>query len=317
MGICDTTHIMNTTQNVTNQDKSAAALLGQALRLQRKKRKWTLVQLAEKIGRPREWLNRVELGYSDYGEHRPPSEPDLRSLMGCLWSVEDNNDEMQLLSWRNEAEERFRILARRQSGGGKKAAGKVIRSEVIVGEGQVAQAVTNLIEEQHSDAIIRNTGIKTPGIYVHNSLLWKRYGDALGSFLSKNPQAMLKRVEFVATRHQLEISKQSDIGLAGDRATEDVYNTKVKFVRYNPLQMHVLIGQREAILALPMASGHVGSNMALLIRDKTFVDALRVWYDEVLWDTSYQSRGVSFGEIDKSFEEIAQMYEFEEKHAEK
>jgi hypothetical protein len=93
---------------------------------------------------------------------------------------------------------------------------------------------------------------------------------------------------------------------------ENVHNAKIKFHQSNPLQLHVVIGQREAILALPQSSGQAGSNIALLIRDKIFVEALRIWYDEVLWDFPDEFKIVNFKDFDKSFEDIKKMYKFGE-----
>lgn len=118
---------------------------------------------------------------------------------------------------------------------------------------------------------------------------------------------MFKRVESVSSISQLEKAKEADSKLKGNRSLEDTHNAKIKFYKHNPLQMHVLIGQREAILALPQVSGQSGSNIALLIRDKVFVEALRVWYDEVLWDAPGDSFHVDFQHFEESFEKIAGM----------
>lgn len=87
-----------------------------------------------------------------------------------------------------------------------------------------------------------------------------------------------------------------------------MHNAKVKFYKHNPLQMHVVIGQREAILALLQTSGQAGSNAAILIPDKIFVEALRVWYDETLWDAPGEYCTVDFQRFDDSFEAVRQMY---------
>lgn len=302
---------MNTSHYDTNERESAATKLGSAIRQARKKKSWTLIQLAEQIGRPREWLNRLELGYSEYGEHKPPSPADLNTLLECLGdSVKTPREEVLNLGLK--AEQDFNSLRRNSRRSNRNPAGKLTQAEVIIGDTNISQAIVDLINEQHSDAVIRNTGIKGHGSYMKVTDVWKQYREALGEFLTKNPNSLFKRVEFAATSDHLKLAKEADARLAGSRVLNQVHNAKIKFHKHNPLLLHVLIGQREAILALPQSSGQAGSNMAILVRDKLFVEALRVWYDEVLWDGTGPSRMVKFGEFDESFDEIKDMYDFKE-----
>jgi hypothetical protein len=104
------------------------------------------------------------------------------------------------------------------------------------------------------------------------------------------------------------MSKETDRHLAYEKPLTEVHNARVKFRKGNPLSLHVLIGQREAILALPRSSGQPGSNMALLVRDRLFVEALRLWYDEVLWEGPEPSVMVDYTRFDESFEEVKKMY---------
>ncbi|MEO7617423.1 MAG: transcriptional regulator [Candidatus Saccharibacteria bacterium] len=300
---------MNTSQSITNDTQSPSLKLGQAIRSSRKACGWTIAQMAEQIGRPREWLNRIELGHSEYGEHKPANQSDLTSIASVLGEALDIDTE-EFLSLGKAAEASFDSLRRNKRGGTYSPAGKFTQAEVIIGEEQIGKAIVDLIKEQHSDAIIRNTGVKGPGSYNAVSSSWKQYREALGDFLAKNPNALFKRVEFAANPKHLQHGKEADERLAGGRDMSNVHNAKIKFQKQNPLQLHVLIGQREAIIALPQTGGQAGSNMALLVRDKLFVEALRVWYDEILWEGSGDSRTVSFSDFDGSFDQIRNMYGF-------
>jgi transcriptional regulator with XRE-family HTH domain len=302
-----TTYYMYQSQ-ISTKDTSPASELGDALRQARQKQGLTIAQLAELIGRPREWLNRVELGYSMYGEHRPPTAPDLVNMVQVL-SESLTIDASKLEHWRQLAEADF-DAAKQSSSPRRKRAGKVIQAEVIIGEDQICQAIISLINEQHSEAVIRNTGIKGVRSYVRLSEAWKPYREALGEFLNKNPNGLMKRVEYAPSVEQLELAKQADARLAGTRDLKDTHNAKIKFQLNNPMLLHMLIGQREAILALPQPGGQSGSSMALMVRDKAFVEALRVWYDEVLWEGAGPAKVVDFARFDESFEEIKQMYGF-------
>ena len=299
---------MNTDHNSSHSD-APAIILGQYIRNARKKRGLTIADLADRMGRPREWLNRIELGHSEYGGNKPATQSDLSTLIALLGDhMEVGQEEICRLG--KAAEEKFDSFRMSTKAKGRNSAGKLTQAEVIIGEEQIGKAIVELIREQHSDAVIRNTGIKGAGSYNAVSDTWKQYRDSLGEFLAKNPNALFKRVEFADTSKHLQLGREADERLAGGRDMADVHNAKIKFHKHNPLQMHVLIGQREAIIALPQSSGQAGSNMALLVRDKLFVEALRVWYDEVLWDSPGESKMVRFSDFDGSFEEIRKMYGF-------
>ena len=289
---------------------SPAVTLGSKIRLARKATGLTIAQLAEEIGRPREWLNRLELGYSEYGEHRPPSQSEIRVLHRFVHPGSDTEID-DLLELGRLAEAEFHSLRTSEQRPARKTSGRLTQTEVILGEEGIIEAVVNLIHSQEPNSVIRNTGIRVPSNSLPSSETWARYGKSLGQFLSDNPMALLKRIEFAPTKETLALSKVSDVRIKGPRDIGDVHNAKVKFSSTNPFQMHVLIGQREAIMALPHIVGHSGSNIAILIRDKQFIEALRIWYDEVLWDGGNVNRLVRFSEFDQSFREIADMYGIE------
>jgi transcriptional regulator with XRE-family HTH domain len=300
---------MNIPNNISDDNANAAKKLGDAIRSARLNRGWTIAELAEKLGRTREWLNRVELGYCEYGEYKPISVADVNSLIDLL----ENNfkeEPSTLIKLAEQADEDYRMYKRQQNRSHRSNFGKLTQTEVVIGEKQIVQAILDLIQEQHADAIIRNTGIKPPGHYLTLSDDWIPYRAALGQFLEKNPNGMFKRVEFSSNPDQLEHAKAADKKLNGIRELNHVHNAKIKFFSHNPLQLHVVIGQREAILALPQTTGQAGSNVALLVRDKIFVEALRIWYDEVLWDAPGEYKTIDFSKFDHSFDEVKKMYDF-------
>lgn len=296
------------TDHVQSQT-SAAVELGSHIRRARTTKGLTIASLAEQIGRSREWLNRAELGYSEYGEYPPISIADLKVLINRLQQA-FTVPESDLIELAEEAQQDFKKHRSITQTKNAKSYGKLSQTEIIIGEDQIVSAIVDLINEQHSDAIIRNTGIKSLGNYNQLPPAWVKYRTALGEFLSNNPNAVFKRVEYAATPEQLEHAKQADMCLGSNKPTKEVHNAKVKFFLENPLQLHALIGQREAIIALPQTSGQAGSNIAILVRDKIFVEALRVWYDEVLWNAPMDASTVDFCNFDDSFEAIKAMYKF-------
>lgn len=294
-----------------NTSHSASARLGQALRRARQSQGLTIAAAAEQLGRPREWLNRAELGYSNDGIYRPPSASDLEVLADLFGSGLDLTKD-ELLELGREAEAEFYAL-RGGRPGRSKHLGRVGQVELVIGGEQVNMAISELIAAQHSDAIIRNTGIRNIDSYKKVTAGRVGYAKTLGKFLAENPNALLKRVVNVTSKDHLEISKQADKRLTAGRRTADVHNAKIKYRRNNPLHLHALIGQREAVLTFPQSSANSESNFAMIIRDKQFVEALRTWYDEILWEGSEPSRMVNFEKFDESYENIADMYGFNDK----
>lgn len=300
---------MYTSQNDTSRHNSAAKELGDSIREARKRQGLTIAELADRIGRPREWLNRLELGYSEYGIHAPASASDLQNLISVLHQ-HLHIAPAELLAIGLRAEEDFNLQRHNARSRSRNPIGKLTHIEIIMGEPQVAQAIQDLIAQQHSDAIIRNTGVKNIDSYSRSTIQREQYGEALGRFLSDNPNALFKRVEYVPSAKHLEIARQSDSRLCGTKDLADVHNAKVKFRKANPFHLHVLIGQREAILTFPQSTAQSGSSIALLIRDKLFIEALRTWYDEVLWEGKDPSEMVDFSHFDASFSKISHMYGF-------
>lgn len=273
------------------------------IREARQAKGWTIAQLAERIGRPREWLNRVELGYGEFGEVRPPNGAPLRQLADCL-----GIDQASVVALGTQAEQDYKALFL-TSRSAKTRAGKVIQDEVIVGEAEIYAAAENLINEQHSDALIRTTGIWS---HANTSLAavpeWKKYRQRLGKFISDNRQSGIKRAEYLGTKRNFDIAMAADKLLAQKQTIPS--NVKIKFFKYNPVILDVLIGQREAIIAFPQRTGYQGLTVGLLVRDKLFVESLRTWFDEVVWESGFENRNLNFNNLLASLEDIRNLYDY-------
>jgi transcriptional regulator with XRE-family HTH domain len=301
-------YIMFSSQSLSDHSVHPSKQLGALIRIARRARNCTIADLAEQLGRSREWLNRVELGYSEDGTNRPPTASDLQNIIdriGDGLSVKP----AYLMELGAEVERLYdaeRITYRKTP-----RLGKVARVELVMGADQVAAAITGLLLQQQSDATIRNTGIRTSDGFIHTPPARKRYGEEIGKFLSKNPNALFKRVEFAGSARHLSAMREADMRLAHNKPITEVHNAKLKYRKQNPFQLHVLIGQREAIITFPQSSAHASSSLALYIDDRNFVEALRGWYDEVLWDGPGESTMISFERFEESFDAVKKMYGYE------
>ena len=288
-------------------DPSAAVTLGKYIRSARKLKGWTISEFAEKLGRAREWLNRIELGYSEFGEYKPADRTEaeiLADLLGDKLSIGKG----KFIALADVVMADYIEVGLKKEKVKRNKFGKLTQTEIIIGEKKIVDAIVDLIEGQATDAIIRNTSIKNLGNYERVTDNWQKYRDSMGQFLKDNPDALFKRVEYAATEQQLSYAKSDDKKISSERPIEELHNVKIKFQSKNPLNLHTIIGKNEAIIALPQTSGQSGSNIALLIKDKVFVEALRIWYDEVMWDMPGDSTLVDFEKYEDSFDKIKKMY---------
>jgi transcriptional regulator with XRE-family HTH domain len=261
----------------------------------------TQKELSKECGRPREWVSHLERADE---LQAPPTGGDVVKLVRGLDLSEADADELgRLVEAAADARSTTVRPRRRQLGRG-------VRVEVVEGEWEVEDAIITILEEEPEDATIRNTGLKGWSTYLRASASWQRYRELLGEHLCRNERAVFKRVEYLVRPEQLQLAKDADSRLAGDRPLPEVVNAKVKFLSHNPMTLHAMVGEDAAVLALPEASGRAGSSLALVIRDRQLVEALRVWFDEVLWENAPRSVSVSFDRFDESFDEVGKMYGF-------
>jgi hypothetical protein len=178
-------------------------------------------------------------------------------------------------------------------------------------------AIVGVIDSQVARALLRNCGVKTERTYKLINATWTPYREALGAFLERHPNAHMRRAEHVTSSGQLELAKQADARLAGSRPLEEVHNAHLRFHKTNPLALHVLIGEREVVLALPELSDQAGSSTAFVFRDPDVVDRFTEWFDVLIWDPhghgSYRDVGVidGFKHFDREFDGAAEMYGFD------
>jgi transcriptional regulator with XRE-family HTH domain len=300
---------MNENTAIHTDQQNSARAVGAFIRNTRKHHGWTISQFAAKLSRQREWLNRIELGYSEFGEYKPATRAELEAMLDLFEGLTKEKHEW-VLAMGDLAMADYYELKLQTDKVKRTSFGKLTQTEIVIGEKQIVAAIADLIRQQDADGIIRNTGVKNLGSYKQVNDNWQEYRTALGAYLSQNPNAMFKRIEYTTTLEQLGHAQEADRKLAGDRPLKKVHNAKIKFSSQNPLSLHAVIGQNEAILALPQTTGQAGSNIALLIRDKVFVEALRIWYDEVMWDMPGASVQVDYEHFDESFESIKDMYKF-------
>jgi transcriptional regulator with XRE-family HTH domain len=304
---------VNTEQNIdgaSDGDNSAvppgitsAEQLGGLLRHARRERgkgKWSLAWVAGRIGRSRVWLNRVELGYAKDGSVPLPTDADLAGLARLL-----ELDLTALLRLRNEARAELeqaglrRVRPERRTPAGRRA-----QTEVFRGDENVYRAARELLERQSSEARLKVTHVVTRHPDPEGLRPYQReYVGALADFLSDNREtATLDRVVHAQSAESLAMAKGKTAALAAGRPADEIRNIDTRFCFANPVLLDVLIGEREALIAIPDHRGHPTLTAGILISDASFVEALKTWFHDIVW----KSPGVpvDYTKIDETFAAI-------------
>ncbi|HSH61597.1 MAG TPA: hypothetical protein VK988_18505 [Acidimicrobiales bacterium] len=96
--------------------------------------------------------------------------------------------------------------------------------------------------------------------------------------------------------------------LADGRDAQDVRNIETRFCSGNPVLLDVLIGEREAMISVPDHRGHPTLSASVLISDPSFVEALKTWFQQIVWkapavDIEYPSYEDTFSQLDSEIRE--------------
>jgi transcriptional regulator with XRE-family HTH domain len=265
-------------------DITAAEQLGRLLRSARRecgKGKWTLAWVAGKVGRSRVWLNRLELGYAKDGSIPLPTDGDLAGLAQLL-----QLDLAQLLQLRDDARAELEQAGlRRARPQSRIPVGRRAQAEVFRGDENVYRAAGELLARQSSEARLKVTHVVTrhpdpDGLRPYQ----RKYVSALADFLSTNRQTVtLDRVVHAQSAESLAMAKGKTAALAAGRSPTEIRNIDTRFCFANPVLLDVLIGEREALIAIPDHRGHPTLTAAILISDVSFVEALKTWFHDIVW----------------------------------
>jgi transcriptional regulator with XRE-family HTH domain len=139
------------------------------------------------------------------------------------------------------------------------------------------------------------------------------YLDTLGDTLAGSPDAMLYRV-CACDRSSLDTARATVDRLAGARGPATAGNVRTRIAFANPLVLDVLIGDHEALLALPDRRGRPHLRAGIVVDDPDFVAALRDWFDETVWDPKCWYADIRGDAVDDAFAAIGEVLSAAEQH---
>jgi DNA-binding XRE family transcriptional regulator len=139
------------------------------------------------------------------------------------------------------------------------------------------------------------------------------YLDTLGDTLAASPDAMLYRV-CACDRTSLDTARATVDRVAGGRSPAKAGNVRTRIAFANPLVLDVLIGDHEALLALPDRRGRPHLRAGIVVDDPDFVAALRNWFDETVWDPKCWYADIRGDAVDDAFAAIGEVLSAAEQH---
>lgn len=255
------------------------------------------VELARRAGITPSYLSRIEAAAWNHGGPWP-SDQVLRSLARTL-----SLSSTELVAMRNRA--------RRGAAGpgpdpgkgwlrGRNAVRYVVRDQ---GSQEVYKAAADLIERNPPGGSLRATTVVPSAHPPADTEGQDLYADALRRKLDDDPDTTYFRMAS-ATAGSFGMLRHLTEQLAGEDAGAPLGNVRSRFSFVNPLCADVLIGENEALIAIPARRNRPDLRACVVIDDPDFVRALREWYDEFVWEPSGDWVEIDAAHPDECLDEI-------------
>lgn len=242
--------------------------LGATVRATRLAAGLSQAQLAKRTGISASYLSRIETAAWERGGPWP-ADAVLCSLARAL-----GLSSTELIGWRNRARA---TVARgpRQPVGLARANGRPPYA-VSVGPEHVDAAARRVVAGNPPRGTFRSVQVPAPAASDRDREGGSTYVDALAERVAVAPETLLYRVTAPARRHLDPVPSPTPVPSGR--------NVRARVAYTNPVVLDVLIGEHQALIALPDRRGHPHLAACLVVDDPDFVAAMREWYDEWVWE---------------------------------
>jgi transcriptional regulator with XRE-family HTH domain len=241
--------------------------LGATVRAARRALHLTQAQLAGRAGISPSYLSRIESAAWERGGPWPAD-----GVLGALARALGVSS-TELVGLRNRAQSTLQ-RGPAQSGAFARANGRPPYS-VCMGIDEVDAAARRVVERNPRHGTFRSVQM-SPRHPPTSAEPASTYVDALAARLADCGETLLYQVAIPSRRHLDSAPLPAD-GWAGA-------NVRARVASTNPLVLDVLISEHEALIALPDRRGHPNLAACVVVDDPDFVDAMREWFDEWVWE---------------------------------
>jgi transcriptional regulator with XRE-family HTH domain len=143
--------------------------------------------------------------------------------------------------------------------------------------------------------------------------LWRGEGgldgeraDALARKLAQDTSSILYWMCVVGAGN-LERLRSIIERLAGGRDPSTVHNLRTRCCFSTPATLEVIIAEQEALIAVPDRRGHPHLRACLVIDDPDFVEALKDWYDDFVWEPRGPHVDVPCDRLDEAVQAVGRL----------
>lgn len=256
------------------------------------------VELARRAGITPSYLSRIEGAAWNHGGPWP-SDQVLRSLARTL-----SLRSADLIDMRNRARRPASGLPRKEPARRWLRGGNAMRYVVSDDDGQeVYRVAADLIARNPQGGSLRDTTVIPAARPPGNAEGQELYAAALRRKLADDPGATYLRVAS-ATADGFDMLRHLTLQLPGNAGPEVAGQVRSRFARGNPLCANVLIGENEALIAIPARRDRPELLSCVVIDDPDFVRAMREWYDEFVWEPPGGWVEIDADRPDESLDEI-------------
>ena len=175
------------------------------------------------------------------------------------------------------------------------------RYAVSVGDGDVHRAARRLLERNPPRGSLRLSSQLFE--QARDGTPDSQFTTALGRRLAEDTASILYRVCVVAPDN-LERVRSTTQRLAVGRDPSTVHNIRTRCCFKPPAMFDVVVGEHEALIAVPDRRGHAYLRASLVIDDPDFVDALTNWFDDFIWEPPAGYVDVRYDRLDEALEVV-------------
>lgn len=256
----------------------------------------TQAEVARRAGITPSYVSRIEAAAWERGGPLP-SEPVLRALARVL-----NCSSTQLVEFRRGERQSVDVS---MSGRGWTRYGGT-NYAVTVGNDDVNLAAQRLLERNPRRGSVRLTTHLLENCRQGPGLRDARYAEVLAHKLAHDTSSILYCMCVIGLGDMDRLRSMTE-RLAAGREPNTVHNIRIRCCFAPPSTFEVIVGEQEALIAVPDRRGHPFLRAGLVIDDPDFVGSLKDWFDDFIWEPQGPHIDIPLDRLDEAIEQVRRL----------